>query len=203
MRNRIRKLLKPLRNLIVWLTPFIFFIVAIFLGIYLLKGDFNDFKQLLEILVWPITVLLALFFFRKVVTYLFFSMDEFNFFGTKGELKNVNELINGEVQKRFLLEKEKQQHKEEIEKLARQLGNKSATAEENLKLARDIFKTYREYKKDTEKAINGLINDNKIFKETLFQSQFVEHQPSTISMEGLGLGTGEQIGDLQGKEPNK
>jgi septal ring factor EnvC (AmiA/AmiB activator) len=53
-----------------------------------------NFLDLLKIIIWPLTIFVIAFYFRKVVTYLFFSMEEFNFFGAKGKLRSVHELID-------------------------------------------------------------------------------------------------------------
>lgn len=50
--------------------------------------------ELLKIVVWPLTVIFSICFFRKTFTYLVLSLEEFNFFGTRGRLKNVSDVID-------------------------------------------------------------------------------------------------------------
>ncbi len=72
-------------------------------GMKRLDADFSHFLRLVEIGIWPITVLICAFFFRKVFTYLFFSVEEYNFFGIRGSLKSVTSVI--EERARMLEEK--------------------------------------------------------------------------------------------------
>ena len=196
--NYFKKTCKYLRNITLWLTPFFIFCIFIYIAVYSLKGNLSAYTELLKILIWPITVLIGLFFFRKVVTYMFFSMDEFNFFGVKGELKNVDDLINEEVDRRLKMEKEEMATKEEMKKLGDKLNNTSATAEENLKLAQDIYKVYQSYKEDTEKKIQDLISENVATRENLRSENFTPAITENIAPD---MGTGEKIGDIVGTEP--
>lgn len=153
--KKLREILKScsayLWNAVIWMCPFILFLLSIALIIYVLRGDFDKYIRLLSITIWPITILLALFFFRKVVTYLFFTMDEFNFFGAKGELKDITEVIDRRVEKRIKDEKDDQKRSEEIKAIADSLEKARLShdgaekkAQENLKLAKDIFAEYKE-----------------------------------------------------------
>lgn len=96
----------------VGLMPFLTFL---FINSWVFKNDPLMFFRFLEIVIWPLTIILGAFFFRKVLTYLFFSMEEFNFFGAKGDLKNVKEVINEKAKEIFQRELERQKHKDEIE----------------------------------------------------------------------------------------
>jgi AAA+ ATPase superfamily predicted ATPase len=49
--------------------------------------------ELVRIAAWPVVVVSAFMFFRKVLAYVFFSMKEYNFFGIKGELKDIETVI--------------------------------------------------------------------------------------------------------------
>lgn len=75
-----------------------------YIGVYLILVMFivllfslytgmNNFINILQILIWPVVVLTVSILFRKVFTYLFFQIDEFSFFGTKGELRDITEVI--------------------------------------------------------------------------------------------------------------
>lgn len=79
---------------------------------------FNQFVELLTIIVWPGVALIAAFFFRKVFTYVFFSMDQFNFFGAHGRLKRAEEMIEEEAARLVQREKDAADAKTMKEKLA-------------------------------------------------------------------------------------
>ena len=147
----VRRGITYLRNLIVWMCPFLLFLLLVAGTIFLLKADFGKYIELTRVLIWPVTILLALFFFRKVFTYLFFSMDEFNFFGAKGELDDITEVISTQVEKRLREQDEKKKRSADIEGIASRLKkaefSKSEVekrATENLALAKDFFRKYQE-----------------------------------------------------------
>ena len=144
------------------------------LAVRLLRDSLSTIVEMIKILIWPITTLIALFYFRKVVTYLFFSMDEFNFFGAKGTLKNVNDLIIEKVNERFLEEKEERERNMQMEKLSsdiearkREVDSANGTAEQNLKLAKDVLSSWNESSKSSKKIIDDLLSENKKLKEQI------------------------------------
>lgn len=190
------------RNILVWLLPFILFCSALFVLVFFLKGDLSKYVELLKILIWPLTLLIGLFFFRKVVTYMFFSMDEFNFFGAKGTLKSVHQIISDEVDKKFIQEKEEKTRKEEMGHLETKLNNSSATAEENERLARDIFNLYKDYKTETQKQIQKLNLEIKNLKEKTIQYQEAKTPSVMEDQISPDLGTdSEVITNLDGTQP--
>lgn len=152
-RDLVKTVLIYTRNVLVWICPFVIFVLALGVPVYFLRSNFESYLKLLSILIWPLTILLALFFFRKVVTYLFFTMNEFNFFGAKGELKDVKGMIEERVEKRIREEKDNEKSRKEIESFAAQLeaakregtshqktaDEQKKEAEANLQLARKIF----------------------------------------------------------------
>lgn len=148
---RVLKLVAILiRNFLVFITPFVVFLAVSLLFAYVLKADFDKYLELLKILVWPVTLLLALFFFRKVVTYLFFSMNEFNFFGSKGVLKSVTDVIDERVETRFENEKEERKRAKELKEKEKALleaerlkQTHEDSAQDNLRLAREMFENYK------------------------------------------------------------
>src|SRR5581483_11572930 len=75
---------------------------------------------------WVIVVGFGLWYFRRIVTYLFFSMDEFNFFGTHGKLKNVRDLIKEKAYDLSQSEKNKKEITETLERLENQIREKDA-----------------------------------------------------------------------------
>jgi hypothetical protein len=192
-----------IRNFLLWLCPFFIFLLLVGMVWFFLKGTPDKYIELTKVLIWPITVLISLFFFRKVFTYMFFSMDEFNFFGVKGDLKNVNQMINEEAEKRIIREKEELATKEEMKKLEDKFNNTSTSAEENLQLARDVFKLYQDYKSESEKKIQDLTFENKILKENPSQSPTDGASTPIIATDQItaDLGTGERIEGQTGMQP--
>ncbi|HUS50366.1 MAG TPA: hypothetical protein VMZ91_09385, partial [Candidatus Paceibacterota bacterium] len=106
---------------------------------------------LIDVLIWPAIALSAIIFFRKVFTYLFFPMEEFNFFGNRGSLKNIQDVIEEKAQRIIEAEqKEKEKQfalkkiEDELENAKQSKDNMKDQAQGNLDLAREIFKKYKE-----------------------------------------------------------
>lgn len=162
---QIKNLVKMLEGWFLWLAPLTIFLVALVAPSYLFKFDYLKF---VEAIIWPFTTLTALFFFKKVFTYMFFSMDEFSFFGLKGHLRNVNEVIIEEVNRKFLEKINEEKRKDETEKLNLEIKSKESeinkakgSAEENLELAREIMKEWKESIKKNAKTILSLEAENR------------------------------------------
>lgn len=180
-----------IKNLLEWLYPFFGFLIIIFFvkSIFLKDVNFNEFIELLKILIWPFTVLLILFFFKKVFTYLLFSMDEFNFFGAKGSLKNVNEIILEEVEKKFLKEKEEEEQKKTMEKLNTEINKKKGKASVYLAIARKVMAEWKKSTKQNKETINNLTKENKRLREiTSSFSTSPSVSPSRIKAPEIGAG---------------
>ena len=135
---------------------------------------------LIGVLIWPAIVLSALIFFRKIFTYLFFSMEEFNFFGNRGVLKNIQEVIEERVQRRIEAdqkEKEKQSAVEQIErelKIAKESQEHSGKqAQENLGLAKEIFEKYKSLSDENTKLTKEL---------SIFRQQKAEREARIAAM---------------------
>lgn len=139
-----------LRGLLIWLFPFMATIVFPALFCYVFKKDFDKYFELVKIIIWPSTILISLFFFRKVVTYLFFSMDEFNFFGARGSLKNINSLIEEKVDEKIneinrskSIEEKFESYEMEIQKRDESIKGHKDNAKGNFKLASEILGDWR------------------------------------------------------------
>jgi hypothetical protein len=72
--------------------------------------------KLIAAISWPLTILILSFFFRRVLTYAFFSLDSYNFFGAHGVLRPVEDVIEDQVARRLREEKEKEKKEELLEK---------------------------------------------------------------------------------------
>ncbi len=189
MWNQIKNLSKLLEGWFMWLVPLTLFLIALIIPTYLFRLDFLKF---VEVLVWPFTTLTALFFFKKVFTYMFFSMDEFNFFGLKGHLKNVNEVIVEEVSRKFIEIEKEEKRKKDMEELNLEIKNKETeisrakgSADENLDLARDVMKEWKESTKKSAKTILELGTENKRLNEIVSRlpPQYISEVSSTLSID--------------------
>ena len=179
-------------RLLLWLCPLAILLIALCLPRLIWHPNFNDYIDFLKILIWPFTILIILFFFKEVFAYLFFSMSEFNFFGVKGNLRNVNEVILNEANKKYEEKINDEKRIAEIEarnkefaSLKGRLDEKEARlgevtgkakenldlAKENLDLAKEIYKDWDSHSKKSQELINELLTENKQLKETLSISQ--------------------------------
>lgn len=166
--------MKKLPEKILSILPyFILLIVAgsVLLYIYIGNLAYEEYIQMLQILIWPSIVLMALLFFRKVFTFLFFSMEEFNFFGNKGKLKNVEEVINEKVEERIKRDKEQAdiEHKmkgfeKELEKVTQSKDNEVEKSKEYRELAVQMAKQYQEMS-NVNKELNEELNELRRYKQ--------------------------------------
>ena len=192
--EQIKNLLRMTGYLFWWIVPFALFLLATFLPRVIWNISFNDYLEFLKILVWPISALIILFFFKKVITYLFFSIDGFNFFGAKGELKNVYDLITEKVNEKLEEEKRQRQGDTEKQKLLDEVRNKTIQKETVEKVIKLWTNSTEENKK--------LIEENKQLRETLEKRSQIASSISLMVGESE-LGTGNKIDDNKLSEPSK
>ncbi len=136
--------------------------IALGIVILFILGGGDLYERLLELLrivIWPGVILFAVFYFRKVFAYLFFSLEEFSFFGVKGNLKDVTEMI--EEKAREIRDKEKSQ--EENEKKLEELKNSNAGQGEQLddmmEFAEELLKQNDELSQEVMSLKNVLIKE--------------------------------------------
>ncbi len=88
---------------------------ALLLAAYLLLPDATEARllRLVNALDWPVTVLILAFFFQRVLTYLFFSLDSFNFFGASGTLRPIEDVIEEQTARR-IRERDEREGKERL-----------------------------------------------------------------------------------------
>ena len=147
---------------LITLVPY--FILIVLLGtllIFFYKNNitYENFSGIIKILIWPTIVFFAVLFFRRVFTYLFFSMEEFNFFGAKGKLKDIKEVIEERVEMRLKEQKNQEVRLNEIAKFSQELeyvkkskGDSDKKADEYMELAKDIFSKYKKLSDDHAKS---------------------------------------------------
>jgi len=146
--------MKKFTEQIVALIPiFIFTVLAgtLFIFFYQNHITYEHFSGIIEILIWPTVVFFAILFFRRVFTYLFFSMEEFNFFGTKGKLKDIREVIEERVDLRIKEEKNQQIRAEEILKFSKELENVKKSKGDAENQANEYFELAKKYLSRYEK----------------------------------------------------
>lgn len=157
-------------------TAFTFFIVAILVVAFFKQGpNLTSLLAILSVVLWPLVVLAALLFFRRVLTFLFFSLEEFNFFGARGKLKSVEAVINEkalELWEAQKAEKERQQEKEKLESELRSLNESKEDA------ARKTIRTF--------KFAEKLIADNSKLRRqmTAMRSELDKLQTQNAILQG-------------------
>ena len=72
---------------------------------------------LITVVAWPATVIFGLLIFRRIIAYLFLSMESYNFFGAKGTIRPVHEVIEERAKAILDAEKRDSEYKETITKL--------------------------------------------------------------------------------------
>lgn len=116
--------------------------------------------DILKIAVWPLVLMSALFFFRKVFTYMFFSVDEFSLFGIKGTLKNVYAVIEEKAQEKYDRRLREEESKKEIEKMSNELKKVQGSKKSfELKYEDMLAIAENQSKKITE--LEGVVTDLK------------------------------------------
>jgi len=186
-----KNLLSIIGSIFWWIVPFALFLLATFLPKFIWSLSFFDYLEFLKILVWPVSTLIILFFFKKVITYLVLSVDSFNLFGAKGELKNVYDLIEEKVDEKFQQEKKQKEFDLEKNKLLKQLGDKDGVAREVIKLWQNSIEENK-----------NLLEENKKLKEFLERkNQYSGNTP--FSLGESELGTGNKVDDSLPGTPSK
>jgi len=191
-------LLRIVGYLFWWIVPLALFLLATYLPKFIWEISFSNYLEFLKILVWPMSALIILFFFKKVITYLFFSIDGFNFFGAKGELKNVYDLITEKVNEKLENERKDAGRENEVKRLQKEIDDNSGRADKNFETAREILKEWKGSIKDNKK----LLEENKQLKEMLGRkNQYSGNIPVILGESELG--TGNKVDDSQPVNPPK
>ncbi len=156
------------------ISIFTILIGTLFIFFYQNHITYENFTGIIQILIWPTVVFFAILFFRRVFTYLFFSMEEFNFFGTKGKLKDIREVIEERVDLRIkeqegqkALASEIQKFSTELENVKKSKGDVEKQANEYFELAKKYLNRYEKLSEqniDLTKELN-LLRQEKIDQE--------------------------------------
>jgi hypothetical protein len=180
-----------------------FFILTLLSGLILIvffrsNLTFEQLIELLRVFVWPAIVLISLLFFRKVFTYLFFSIEEFNFFGAKGKLKNVRTVVMEKAQdmyeSRISLETQEEElrlNNEELENLRNRHGDVEEKNEEIFQIAKRIL---------VEK--DELLKQNNALKDKI-ESLVSNDGPSNQELQTMINDLMAQIASLQNQKPEQ
>lgn len=147
-----------------------------------------QFIELVKVLAWPVVVVLALLFFKKVFTYLFFSMEEFDFFGAKGGLKNVRDMVREKADELYEQEMEGRKRAEERAAHQKELSELKTSTTEGTELSRKAIaiaeKTFDENQKyRKENADLKRQNESLLAQIAGLQYQFGERHPAELPIE--------------------
>lgn len=125
---------------------------------------------------------------------MFFSMNEFNFFGAKGGLKNVNDMIDEEVNKKFIKEKEdtesEQKYKTLLDEIKRQ-DRPDSKDQAFLKAYESIAKRLKESQEEFFRL-----------QEKIERASTLRFTSPSESEQRILSGSGEKIESLELKSPN-
>ncbi|MCK5466553.1 hypothetical protein KAI56_03615 [Candidatus Parcubacteria bacterium] len=170
--NRIKELLNKRIDLLTLVVAEI--TVGLLLIAIYKELSLSNFLKIIDILAWPVVFFLAFYFFRKVFTYLFFSLRGFNFFGIKGELKSPEKMIEEEVEKRLKQIQDENKRNilisryDEIIKKQSKLGDeKSGIIKNYLEEFKVIVDAYKELSKKYKKSLEREIVVKKVILEDL------------------------------------
>ncbi len=196
-RDQTKNLVVLLGSLFWWLAPIALLLLASYVPVVFWKPSFGAYVSFLSVIIWPFTAFVILFFFKKVATYMFFKIDGFNFFGAKGNLKNVDEVIEDEVTKRMAEIKNEEKTQGEIKKMEAELNEAHGSADEYKKIAKEFLVKLREANKESQRLSEEV--------ETLRKRTQTQSVPVGIPLDNTMtiLGSGDQIEDQKMSNPKK
>lgn len=154
------KILKTIGSWVLYLLPLLLLIVVLCFPKVVWEVTFQNYLDFIKIIVWPFTVLTLFFFFKKILAYLFFSISGFNFFGIKGEIKNVEQTISEEVERRIIEQENQKQNKELIDNLNERIRTSTGNEVEIRKISHDILKNWQEQIELSDQIIDNLKGEN-------------------------------------------
>jgi len=173
------------------LTPVLLLALTTYVPIKHWSLGFQDYLELLKVLAWPLTVICVLFLFRRIFTYLFFSMDSFNFFGASGQLRKVNEVIQEEVDKRSMEDAERKERSRKMDELAGRVESAEtdrADAVASIKLAKQAIEEWRKSDAENHRKITARDTEIRRLKELIpvlaSQGMPMLRTPSGIVVQG-------------------
>jgi hypothetical protein len=177
------KILRMLIAWIIWMLPFSVILISLVFPVYKFNLDYLDF---LKVIIWPFVILNISFFFRKVFTYLFFSVNGFNFFGVKGNLKNIDEVIIEEANRIVQDKENKESTENEIRKLRAEITEKENGINRVGSSFVKLEQITRESLDGWRKSIEFFNNEIKTYKteNTLFKkivSNFIDNKQDSPS----------------------
>lgn len=91
-------------------------------------------------------------------------MNEFNFFGINGSLKNVNDMIKEQVERKIGEKESEDKRNEEINKLKEENNTVKGNVESKSQLIEKVFSSWEKTIEKDEIIISGLENENKRLK---------------------------------------
>jgi hypothetical protein len=151
----------------------------------------EQFLKLISILIWPLVALLIAISFKRIIASVFFSVDEFNFFGIKGELKSVYTVVEQQAQllyqkrvddeQRESEERERQKKLKKIKESKDSLNDKyenvEKIAEEQSVKINDLEKLLAEERNQREKDRGEMDKKTQETIDWMFQNFEIHRKP--------------------------
>lgn len=168
------------------LAPF-FILISLFSSVVAFISvkdlEYEQYLGLLRTLIWPTIVLMSLLFFRKVFTYLFFSMESFNFFGAKGQLRDIREIIEERVEDRLSEKKEQEKRNEELSVVVRRFkkaeeSKSGAQVEltETKNLVQKVIDMYQKLATEHEETVKELNEFRRRHEEREMRMDYIRNR---------------------------
>jgi hypothetical protein len=164
-------------NLFSYLRPFFWFLLLIMLPYLFRKISFSEYLDLMTITIWPFTIILCINIFKKIFTYLFFSLDKFNFFGIQGQLRDIKDVIRDEVdaQAKEIERKGKEEEngreilklRNNIDELTNEIDNKELSSGEYMNIILENGRLYDKAIDIYEQTISLLKQENMRLNDQL------------------------------------
>ena len=137
----------------------------------------DEILSLFQILVWPLTVVYGLWLFKRIIAYLFLSMESFNFFGAKGKIRPVEEVIEERVMTEIERRKRNSEHKNKLTELESQTKSK----EDLLRTARRLLLENDELNRQLNESENNRRGQIEAIKNAMYSSPTADQLQSQIS----------------------
>lgn len=156
--------MKDLLNKLIEVAPYLI-IGSILVLLVMLIGKnnltYDQYIGLVRVLIWPALVLIALLFFRKTFSYLFFSLEEFGFFGTKGNLKDVREVIRAKADELHAAEKREAEITGKISGLEGEANKLKSARQTDSEAWPNILKTTLDLAQKLDAEVKTLVSEKR------------------------------------------
>lgn len=177
LKNNSKNIFKKLAN---YSFIFKFFLWCVIFAVsywFLKKIGFRSpehWLRFFEIIAWPSVVVILLSLFKKIFTYLFLSVREFNIFGAHGRLRDPYEVIEERTAQKYkerITSEEHERHQEvlkrKIQNMEEELNSNALQRDELFLLSQESLRLLKEYRENNDE----LFLENQ---ELLHQLEFLK-----------------------------